>query len=165
MTIGGVKRSLVMRHFGVNEFSPEVFKKPENGDWIKPKKGGLWTSPTDSKWGWGDWCRAEDFRTETLKNHFLIKMNPDARILVIDSLADLQAMHFKKLIEPQRLSCKIDFEKIAEDYDAIWLTEKGESETRYSRPLTMYGWDVETVLILNIDCFTVIKNKDDEKNS
>ena len=45
----------------------------------------------------------------------------------------------------------LDFEKIAENYDAIWLTEKGMQETRWSNP-DLYGWDCETFLILNPKC-------------
>ena len=33
-------------------------------------------------------------------------------------------------------------------YDAIFLTEKGQHETRFSEP-SLYGWDCECVLVMN----------------
>lgn len=37
-------------------------------------------------------------------------------------------------------------------YEAIWLTAKGQSETHYSNPTNLYGWDCESVLIMNSKC-------------
>ena len=47
----------------------------------------------------------------------------------------------------------IDFEKLVKiGIDAIWLTEKGINQTHLSQPSNLYGWDVETVLVLNKKC-------------
>lgn len=43
----------------------------------------------------------------------------------------------------------LDFELLAKNYDAIWLTENGQSETHLYYPINLYGWDCETVLIMN----------------
>ena len=45
----------------------------------------------------------------------------------------------------------LDFENIARHYDAIHLTPKGQEDTRWSTPHNLYGWDCETILILNTD--------------
>ena len=51
----------------------------------------------------------------------------------------------------------IDFEKMLSDgIDAIYLTEKGEQETRFESP-GLYGWDCECVLVMNPDCITTKK--------
>ena len=43
-----------------------------------------------------------------------------------------------------------DFEgMVRAGIDAIWLTAHGESATRFSRPYSLYGWDCESVLIMN----------------
>jgi len=42
----------------------------------------------------------------------------------------------------------LDFEQLSKTYDAVWLTYNGERKTRYSNP-DLYGWDCESVLILN----------------
>jgi hypothetical protein len=47
----------------------------------------------------------------------------------------------------------MDFEALAKEYDAIWLTEKGMWDTRDSAPgqPTTYGWDCETIYVMNPD--------------
>lgn len=59
---------------------------------------------------------------------------------------------------PRNRRWGIDFEKMAEDYDAFWLTENGQAETRFSRPFSLYGWDVETVLVFRADVLTQISH-------
>jgi len=50
-------------HYGAREYNPDLVQPITNANtWCKPY-GGLWTSPVDSKWGWKDWCKAEEFRT------------------------------------------------------------------------------------------------------
>lgn len=132
-------------HYGNDKFEHSLFKPIENNN-IKPR-GGLWTSPVSSKWGWKNFCRQEGFWVETLKKSFKLKLKKDSSVFIIDSYQDLTKMIFKK-----HKYCNlhiIDFEKISEKYDAIWLTVKGQKETRLSEPYNLYGWDVESVLILN----------------
>lgn len=45
----------------------------------------------------------------------------------------------------------LDYEKLAEVYDGMLLTEKGETTTRYS-PISLYGWDCESIVLFNLDC-------------
>ena len=40
----------------------------------------------------------------------------------------------------------LDYEKMAEQYDGIHLTEDGEARTRYMFPMTFCGWDCESTL-------------------
>lgn len=53
-----------------------------------------------------------------------------------------------------------DFEAmIRSGIDAIWLTPKGERETRFSHPKNLYGWDCESVLIMNPNGISPEKGK------
>lgn len=142
-------------HFGAKEFNINLFKKIEN-DWFKPK-GGLWTSPINSNYGWSDWCKQNNFRSCDLRNSFTISLNDDAKILMIDSRNDLINLPIinKWVSYP-------DFELLAQEFDAIKLTIKGEAETRFTKPLSLYGWDCESVLILNSKCIN--HGKDTTKN-
>lgn len=51
----------------------------------------------------------------------------------------------------------LDFASVAKDFDAIWLTERGQHATHDPRPdslypgLHLYGWDLESVLVLGPD--------------
>jgi hypothetical protein len=126
--------------------------------WIKPGTGGLWSSPVDSKWGWKDWCEAEDYDTDLLDEpYFEFSLKEDSNIYVINSVHDLKFFKYCNLSDHYR-RCVIDFERAAREYDAIFLTMQGEQETRYSDPYSLYGWDCETLLVLNKDSMIDIKN-------
>lgn len=38
--------------------------------------------------------------------------------------------------------------------ECIHLTESGQWNTRLTRPLNLYGWDCESILILNESCIS-----------
>lgn len=87
-----------------------------------------------------------------VRNSFTVCLKEDAKIFVINSLEDLK----NSPLNNEHGEKVLDFERISKKYDAIWLTEKGLNQTHYAYPLDLYGWDCETVLILNNDCFTTI---------
>ncbi len=142
--------NLTVIHYGDKEYVPGKFIEIKNDDWIKPRFG-LWTSPVDSEYGWKNWCSDNEFRECHESNSFKLKFKPHAKIVLVDSVDDL-------LLLPVRASNiytgrnTIDFNFLAQTCDAMWLTDKGERQTRYSDPISLYGWDCETVLIFNKDC-------------
>lgn len=138
--------SLTVIHYGEKQYQPSKIKPIENEGCVKPK-GGLWTSPINSNWGWKDWCESENFRDCNEANSFKLKFKPDAKIIIIDSLKDLLGLPKYNYHEKQYP----DFELLATMCDAIWLTEKGQNETHLSHP-SLYGWDCESVLIINGEC-------------
>lgn len=150
MLLKGVN-DLELIHYGSNHYNDKLFKPIKNQNWVKPS-GGLWTSPIDSKWGWKDWCESENFHTNSLNKMFKLKFKPDSKVIVIDSLEDLKSLptQSNQLYLFQKY---LDFEKLSLVADAIWLTEKGQSETRLSYDINLYGWDCESVLIMNKNCF------------
>lgn len=131
--------SITCVHYGHSSFNRHAFCPIKNNNWIKPS-GGLWATPIDSEFGWREWCKAEDFNLESLQTKFEFVVR--GYILKIDSVSDLQKM---KWVGREY----IDFEAMLRSkVDAIWLTAKGQIETRWSSP-SLYGWDCESVLILN----------------
>ena len=83
-----------------------------------------------------------------------MRLKQDAKVLVINCESDLEIMPFQRTLLPHMFF--LDFEKISEEYDAIWLTVNGEHETRWSQPQNMYGWDCETVYFMNSNCFELV---------
>jgi hypothetical protein len=140
-------------HFGSPAYLPQTVKPIVNDNWVKPK-GGLWTSPIDSNWGWKDWCKSEEFRECKEDNAFILRFKNDAKILVIDGLNDLLKLPMCFIEIGSYKKEFPNFELLATQYDAIWLTEKGLNETHMSQPINLYGWDCESVLILNPFCVT-----------
>lgn len=144
--------------YGSSIFSFDKFEKIKNRTYMNKPEGGLWTSPLDSEYSWKKWCEDEDFRACEEKNSFKLKIKTNSKILKINTNSDLINLPLQNLSEEgfngnAHIRTYIDFEKILEiGIDAIWLTENGQTETRLSYPLNLYGWDCETVLILNKDC-------------
>ncbi len=132
------------------------FEEVKNDNFNKPL-GGMWSSPVNSNYGWIDFCKNEEFRLESLNEHFEFKI--DGTIYTIDTVEDLYRC---PKLNPSwsDTTYYIDFEQMIKiGYDAIYLTENGQHETRFHREynrsidnFTLYGWDVECVLILNFDC-------------
>lgn len=131
---------------------------------IKPY-GGLWCSPIGSRFGWMEWCKAENFRQGRYRKPILFEID-ELNMLKIDTYKDIAKLPWTKHpaviesgIDEDLLPC-IDFEQLVKDgIDSIYLTLSGERETRFTYPKNLYGWDCETVLILNEKCIKkVVKN-------
>lgn len=134
--------------------TPNFKLKPivvSNGDLPNKPKGGLWASPVDAEFSWKDWCSDANFRD--IKSQYPIVLDIDlSNFIVIDSKEDLQKLSWCQLFGGSFMEA-VDFEElIRQETDGIYLTAKGESETRFTYPRTLYGWDCETVLILSERC-------------
>ena len=145
--------------------------------WCKPK-GGLWTSPSNSLYGWNERCKEEGFRDNNKLT--IVEMIIDVddlgnnkNLIVIDKEDDLDKLiwspvpDIRELVEKTGFKVSfgmemVDFVKMKENgIDAIWLTMEGQWKTRLTYPRNLYGWDCECVLILNERCIktVVIKEK------
>lgn len=130
--------------YGCGNFDISKFKPIQNPEILNKPSGGLWSSPIDSEWGWKDWCQHEDWGDLTHSFTFTFTGN----VFVIDSLKDAKSTPWIDIyLFKRRL---LDFEFLVNNgYDAIHLTVNGERETRFESVYSMYGWDCETVLIMN----------------
>lgn len=136
-----MQTTLQLIHYGSDKYEKDRFNTIKNHTFGHKPAGGLWTSPIDSKYGWKDWCKNEDFGD--LSKSFKLDFKGD--LLVIDSIADLNSLPWISVGSFSRIL----FQNL--DCDAIYLTEKGEFETRHNQPRSLYGWDCESVLIMNPD--------------
>lgn len=132
----------------------------KNGDgkgtlFIKPK-GGLWCSPLDSNYGWKDWCQAENYGDIKQQQRVIFDVDM-SNFVVIDSVKDMKTkLPWIPVVDGYFRA--LDFEKMVhEGVDGIHLTEKGQWETRFTHPESLYGWDCETILILNERCIKSIE--------
>jgi len=74
-------------------------------------------------------------------------LSNNARVLYINSvndLKDLSELHNEFGICSWKL---LDFESIAKTYDAIEVNISGDPELHF----TLYGWDCDSILIMNPD--------------
>jgi len=117
--------------------------------------GGLWTSTYESEYGsdWVQWCLAEEFRVpkDGKWASSILVPSKDARIYTVND--EMSAKHLMEkypvtegplaFFNDFRTFGTIDFNKVAEDYDAVSLTREGQWATRWSE-YSMYGWDCES---------------------
>jgi hypothetical protein len=133
-------------HYGAKEFDRGLFHAIENHQWIKPS-GGFWASPVDSGFaGWRQWCEREDYRHYSDDDCFRFHLSDLARVRHIRCVEDVD--NLPKENTPLISMIAVDFEAFVRDgYDALEL-HISECPSLYS---AMYGWDVDSILIMNPD--------------
>lgn len=142
-------------HYGkYDKISKEKFNPVENRDWIKPI-GCLWASPIDCDYGWvnfyDDELRDDDSNNERMNYRIEFTLKEETKIYIIDSFKDYIRLYENYGKNINACLNTLDFESISKEYDGILLTDNGQYETRFSNP-SLYGWDVATLLLFNIDC-------------
>lgn len=138
-------RTMTLVTYGCGaSFCKELFVPIKNRRHTKPE-GGLWASPIGCSYGWKEWCEAESWGdlTESFETVY------EGRTLVIDSLRDLSGFVWQ---EDRYGFGYPDYETMLRlGVDGIYLTDRGELETRFSTP-GLYGYDCECVLVMNQKC-------------
>lgn len=123
-------------------FDPRKFQPVVNNPLFCKPHGGLWTSPVGAAWGWEAWCRENGFGN--LASRFECSFS--GITCCIDSITDMEMLPWLG----DGLRAVPDFEAmVAMGVDATWLTARGEAETRLAFSRNLYGWDCETVFIMN----------------
>lgn len=141
----------VYRHYGSSVFDISKFRSVTNRPGItftnKPY-GGLWASPVDSDDDWYNWCLSEDFNIESLDEYFDFTLKENSKILSINAVSDLNKItDCIEIIHYCYVTVRIDFESLIKaGYDAIYVPYN------YETCQIFYGWDVDTLLVLNPDC-------------
>lgn len=133
-------------HYGHTKFEPDRFKEIKNRFFFVKPSGGFWASPVDAKWGWKDWCEAEDFRECNIENSFKFTLKDTANVIHIHSVDDLEML--PKIGSNVTDQVLLDFEKLCNDgVDAIELHLSDDNELYW----VLYGWDCDSILIMNPD--------------
>ncbi len=121
--------------------------------WCKPI-GGLWTSTHIPRVGsaWTQWCDVEGYGLPEGDSWggWLLLPREDARVYTVDNLGDLTNLQMDYPLPEGVERCgmlflNLSFESMAQDYDAMRLTEEGQWATRFTTP-SLYGWDCESTV-------------------
>lgn len=145
------------------------FVKPHNGynQFINKPDGGLWASPTNSRWGWRDWCLSENYPIN-LDVWTRFRLVPKARILEIHCLD-----HLRKVFgrygrrHPLLREVVLDWNLLRAHYDGVFLSEQGNNECHLPLELgapDLNGWDCESLLVLDLSKIVVIRESDKKEN-
>jgi len=140
-------------HYGSTAFDPEMWHDVKNGGSITKPTGGLWASPIDAEFGWREWNAESHFMTCKNENSFVFTLNEKAKVKRLYMLADVDLLPQRNLGYATNM-VSIDFEKCVEEgIDAIELCTLDNGLY-----WALYGWDCESILILNKDVIEVKAN-------
>jgi hypothetical protein len=121
-----MKEKMKLIHFGSPFYKSELFQPISDVPFFNKPKGGLWTSPASSKYGWREWCKEESYGD--ISEYFNVRFN--GTVFKIDSVADMEKLPWIECNEIHFVSfqalCALNF-----TYDAIHLTVKGQEVTGY----------------------------------
>jgi len=158
-------------HYGSDHFDPALFDPLRNGGLEcgfrpKPADGtGLWASREGDPNGWEAWCRGARFNLDALSHSFRFTMQ-GAKILLLEDpaqLITLPKLHPWEPKKPLELTegelptmeqlkewfvpnwCYLDFEKLAEEYDAIELRNSGAFTDFLST------WDCDCIFVMKAE--------------
>lgn len=136
-------------HYGNTEFRQDLFRKIENY-YTKPK-GGFWASPINAELGWKEWNDETHLRECTKDSSFTFSLKPNAKVVQLHNKGDLYKLPILKDASYETDMVYIDFEKSVEQgIDAIELCT-----LCFGLYWALYGWDCESILILNKDIIEV----------
>ena len=111
------------------------------------KPSGLWVSvPGD--YDWPAWCRAEEFRLDRLAHEYEVTLSPDARILHLDDLFDIEGLT-DRYPNPGKWDEYPDWDAVARDYDGLIIAPYSWS-ARWDVSW-YYGWDCASGCIWNLN--------------
>lgn len=135
-------------HYGTDKFNPALVSTEEN-HFRKP--AGLWASPTDTNWGWKDWCLAEDFHTGSLNKFFKFTLKPCAKILVVNGLDDV--MDYLDIIETEFKylpDIRLKRKELYRDFDGmmVWMSHNWNE---LHNNILFNLWDVDSIVVWNLD--------------
>lgn len=174
-----------INHVGVKNLAGNDWSwtKPLGAFWISTvQEGGL------SEWDrlWGNRVEAEQHAG---KHEHEVKFKADAKVLVIDSLADYEALlerypHFSPAKPDENMAAfrvyggafsvfsadgsarrGLDWEKLAEDHDALMLTRRGlracgggdyrQENAPAPGDISLYSWDFESAVVFHPEAVSV----------
>lgn len=153
--------------FGHNEaLDPDKIEPIANANHSKPE-GGLWLSPgtVEEGSGWDRLLASDEYsgsdvaRSRAGRVNQTVHLIGPARVLKVDSRADLLRAadaYPPGGNEPAERAFygmrAFDWKALANDYDAIWVTDKGIRENHMAsddRDESLYSWDTESVVVFS----------------
>jgi hypothetical protein len=167
-------------HYGNDHFEKREVDLSIKGFVTKPLKAAIWGSPENAEFSWRDWSEGEHWNLGALEKSFRFKLKGDSKILFIRSKKDIDELdeslktntsaiekHYSGLtsvsslimsmlgsITPEKYNT-IDFAKLRENgIDAVEIEYNG-----YTRD-AFYGWDCDSICVLNPDAVEEVKEKD-----
>ena len=134
-------------------------------DALKPS--GLWGSPIwdwNNKSAWGSFVE-HDYREriDTLKEHFLFRLKPDAKIYVVNSEKSIRNLPWRWDVGWDRNY--VDWAKVEKMYDGVYLIYRPDVYLEAPREVPHFlHWDCDSICIFNPNAIEQIEESEDDYN-
>ena len=131
---------------------PKEFREI-SGSFCNKPIGGLWGCRGEE---WKEWCESEDCFTENLKTCFKWKLKSKSKVYRIKTKKDFMKLLQKYALKISDLMITIDYNKVAEDYDAVEVMGGIIQELKMcpsnnlSELIGLSAWDVPSIVVLNL---------------
>jgi hypothetical protein len=166
-----LKENPMYIHYGHREFNKGEFQEVKNWHFRNKPIGGLWASPIDAEYGWKEWNKSNEFVPIAEDCSFKFTLSSKANVLVISSVSDVEKIPTQIYDDPDLANLakmmehtgtkSIDFEALKNSgYDAVEL-RLSEDWGLYR---AMYGWDCDSIVILNSDIIEPVLEKERTEN-
>ena len=144
-------------HFSKDEMIDMKLKYKQSGDRGFLKPVGLWVSD-ESDFGWSRWCRGEEFHVEALANAHLVTLKPNANILLLKTVGEIDSFTEKYSISmfPGVDLKTIDWKRVASEYQGLVITPYQWERRLDPDSHWYYSWDVASGCIWDTDCIESI---------
>lgn len=149
-------------HYSAKPFTLDKTQAyPQAAGDFKPQ--GLWLSVEDDSeesFGWKQWCEGEDFFLDGLANRAQVVLCADARLLLIDNVAALDAFTAEyKLVGALAILRSIDWPRVAERYDGIVIAPYMWERRLTPHTFWYYAWDCASACVWNASMIEVIRQE------
>lgn len=158
-------RKKIYIHYGSSRFDLEKFRTISNEEnWVKPN-GGLWASPINAPRGWKEFVNENNMKCKNCEdsNSFRFTLSDNANVVHLYSVSDLD--NLPQMDSVIKSSVCLNFEKMLSDgVDAIevHLSEERIHHFMDSLYWKLYGWDCDSILIMNPDIIIQANNDESE---
>lgn len=154
-------------HYGDRFFMRDKFEPIENRDFSNKPDGGFWASSCKAKNSWCTWCVENNFGKTNLDQYFYFSLSKTVNILRIESLEDCKKLILHPVGYVHEEYLNPNYEVI--DYKAC--IERGIDAIEYKYDIArdsedfekidsiMWGWDCDSILILNPDVIELGEQK------
>lgn len=150
--------SVRYKHYGK---LPKEFYGVKGSSYNKPR-GGLWGCRGEE---WREWCLAEEFEVDRLKEFFFFKLKRGSKVYRIKTKKDFKYLlkkYYREEPKYEGLMDTIDFVEMSRDYDAVEVVGDIVWKLRYGCDddyKGLYAWDVPSICVLNVDKVKVVEGR------
>lgn len=164
MTILGKKilEKTIFVHYGNELFRPEKVEEVAffQNHYNKPKRGGIWLSPKNSKYGWREWAKETKYPRFHDRYRWEIALEDDAKIIACTNFMDLKSIPTSDLYVDGEYACTyFDYRKLQESgYHGVFLGLEllmlikfyQKYYEGFTKP-TFKFWDCESLLLFGTE--------------